>query len=155
GLLRAFGGPLVGPSANPSGSVSPTTAAHVRASFDDDAVLVLDGGPCRVGIESTVVSLADDTARVLRAGAIGANEIADALGEPVVDDTRTAVAEDSRGVASPGRFASHYAPHAPASLCGREELEARLNSAREHARRVVALVLSPVDVESADGVSAI
>src|SRR5690606_24428166 len=56
-LIEAFGGPLVGPSANPSGGVSPTMAAHVRAAFSEQEVFVLDGGPCRAGIESTVVSL--------------------------------------------------------------------------------------------------
>ncbi len=150
-LLRSFGGPLVGPSANPSGRVSPTTAAHVRAAFAERDVFVLDGGPCRVGIESTVVSVSSDRATVLRAGAIDASAIADALGEPIDDDTegreRGAVA-----MASPGRFASHYAPRAPAALLSREELVSALDHARisgEH--RFAAIVLAPVDIESVDG----
>ncbi len=154
-LLRAFGGPLVGPSANPSGRVSPTTAAHVRDAFDESEVFVLEGGPCRVGIESTVVSVISDRARVLRAGAIGADAIAQALGEPVDDD---AAARERAGtpMPSPGRFASHYAPRAPASLLDREELLSELDRAKISAEhRCAAIVLSPVDIESVDGLSEI
>lgn len=152
-LLRAFGGPLVGPSANPSGGVSPTTAEHVRRAFDERDALVLDGGPCRVGIESTVVSLAHTPPRVLRAGAISAQDIADALGCDVETDAE-AVDSAGRALFSPGRFASHYAPAAPAELLDRADLLAEL--AREGGtRRVAALVFEPVDVESVDGVAEI
>src|SRR5262245_53340115 len=111
-LLEAFGGPLVGPSANPSGRVSPTTAAHVREAFGDE-VMVLDGGACRAGIESTVVSLVG-TARVLRPGVIGAGEIGRVLARDV-EEARHAPQEESlasRPMESPGRLASHYAPAA-------------------------------------------
>jgi L-threonylcarbamoyladenylate synthase len=154
-LLRAFAGPLVGPSANPSGRVSPTTAAHVRESFDENDVMVLDGGPCRVGIESTVVSLVGSSARVLRAGAIGASDLERVLGEHVDIDTH-ARAETGAPMDAPGRFASHYAPGAPASLLGRDELVSELDRTRirdEH--RVSALVLAPIDVESVDGLTEI
>jgi L-threonylcarbamoyladenylate synthase len=117
-LLEAFGGPLVGPSANPSGRVSPTTAAHVREAFSERDVMVLNGGPCRGGIESTVVSLVGSP-QVLRPGLIGAGEIGRVIGRTVeeagspregavrVQDTTvgTIVAQ-----ASPGLLASHYAP---------------------------------------------
>lgn len=152
-LLRAFGAPLVGPSANPSGRVSPTTAAHVHESFNDKDVMVLDGGPCRVGIESTVVSLVGPSARVLRAGAIGASDLERALGERVDVDIGSR-AETGAPMDAPGRFASHYAPGAPASLLGRDELVSELDRARirdEH--RVSAIVLSPVDIESVDGLT--
>ena len=73
-LLRAFGGGIAAPSANPFGRLSPTTAEHVRAAFGE-TVTVLDGGPCAVGIESTIVDLTAPTPRVLRPGAIGAEEV--------------------------------------------------------------------------------
>jgi L-threonylcarbamoyladenylate synthase len=155
-LLRAFGGPLVGPSANPSGRVSPTTAAHVREVFEERDVLVLDGGPCRVGIESTVLSLAGQRPRVLRAGAISAADLSDALGETIDDDAGGRERSDGGIIASPGRFASHYAPRAPAALLARDELVGRLDrSSISGEHRFVAIVLAPVDIESVDGLSEI
>jgi L-threonylcarbamoyladenylate synthase len=110
-LIDALGGPIVGPSANVSGHVSPTTAAHVRAEFGD-AVMVLDGGACVAGIESTVLWLGtgqSDRAIVLRQGVISAGQIEAALGEPV--GAATISDEDSRAVlASPGLLTRHYSP---------------------------------------------
>lgn len=114
-LLTAFAGPLVGPSANRSGSVSPTTSAHVREAFPH--LLILEGGPCARGIESTVLSLADARPRVLRPGVISAEQIAAVLGVPV--DAPAELAADAPGsspLASPGLLASHYAPAAPTLL---------------------------------------
>ncbi|MCH8271329.1 MAG: threonylcarbamoyl-AMP synthase, partial [Planctomycetes bacterium] len=84
-LIRALGGPIVAPSANLSGELSPTRAEHVRASFTEDEVLVLDGGACASGIESTVVSLVDRPARVLRRGVISADRLSTAIGREVVE----------------------------------------------------------------------
>src|SRR5690606_18575867 len=82
-LLSAFGAPLVGPSANPSGRVSPTRAVHVRDSFPDAVnsgeLLVLDAGPSPIGVESTVLDLTSDRPRILRRGVIGPHAIADIL----------------------------------------------------------------------------
>ncbi|MBL8990363.1 MAG: threonylcarbamoyl-AMP synthase [Phycisphaerae bacterium] len=114
-LLFEFGGPLVGPSANPSGRVSPTTAEHVRQAFGPDRVMVLDGGPCATGIESTVVSLAEPVARVLRPGVIGPAAIARALGRAVELGAR-APASGSAPLESPGLLDQHYAPEAEAVL---------------------------------------
>lgn len=121
-LIEAFGEPIVGPSANPSGYVSPTQAEHVRSHFSEDDVLVLDGGPCRAGIESTVVDLASSHGpRVLRRGVIGAGEIAAVLGVPVGEAGGGAgESETSGGVtpgsalpaASPGLMGPHYQPRA-------------------------------------------
>jgi L-threonylcarbamoyladenylate synthase len=97
-LLEAFGGPLVGPSANPSGRVSPTTAEHVREAFTPEQVFVLDGGPCRRGLESTVVALAPRP-RVLRPGLISAEEIGGVLGERV--ESTPDVADESEALSSP------------------------------------------------------
>jgi L-threonylcarbamoyladenylate synthase len=123
-LLEAFDGPLVGPSANASGRVSPTTAAHVREAFSEEDVLVLDGGPCRGGIESTVLSLVGSP-RVLRPGLLGAREIARVIGREVQEAAgtgNTGVVGTTEGTAAapfeaPGMMASHYAPLAKTVVC--------------------------------------
>jgi L-threonylcarbamoyladenylate synthase len=115
-LLGAFGGPLVGPSANPSGRTSPTTAAHVRSGYPD--LMVLDGGTCRTGIESTVIALSPSP-RILRPGIITADVIARTLGRPVEYSTRTI----DGPAQSPGLQRAHYAPAAPAVLCDQAQLE--------------------------------
>ncbi|MCB9844731.1 MAG: threonylcarbamoyl-AMP synthase [Phycisphaeraceae bacterium] len=120
-LIEALGAPLVGPSANPSGAVSPTTADHVRAAFQESEVYVLDGGPCRRGIESTVVSVLSDPPRILRPGVIGADELADTLGEPV-EDARGHGHEAPSPAPSPGLLQRHYAPRAPMRIVEREHL---------------------------------
>ncbi|NNE11969.1 MAG: threonylcarbamoyl-AMP synthase [Ilumatobacter sp.] len=105
-LLRAVGRGLAAPSANRFGRVSPTTAQHVLADIGDrldpDRDLILDGGPCEVGVESTIVDLTVDPPQVLRAGAIGAHELDRLLGTTV-----SAGAGPSR---ASGMLASHYAP---------------------------------------------
>lgn len=121
-LLYAFGGPLVGPSANPSGRVSPTCAQHVIEAFAHDQVLTLDGGACATGIESTVVSLAGPQAQVLRPGVIGAEQIAHALGQnvgyaphvqaPPAAGAGVPLTSPARALDAPGLLASHYAPRA-------------------------------------------
>lgn len=112
-LLREFGGPLVGPSANPSGFISPTTAAHVREAFTEAQVLVLDGGPCRGGIESTVVSLSPSPARVLRPGLVSAAQIAAVLGREVGEGGG---AHGGGALPSPGMLDVHYAPRTRAVM---------------------------------------
>lgn len=109
-LLRAFGGGLAAPSANPFGRISPTTAAHVEQAFPD--VLVLDGGACGVGLESTIVDFTAGEARILRPGRIDAAALEAVLGyaPPVV--ARSAVR-------APGTLARHYAPQTPTFLVER------------------------------------
>lgn len=99
-LLRACGLPLAAPSANRFTEVSPTTAEHVRAGLGDAVDLVLDGGACAVGIESTVVSLAGPRPRILRAGMISQPEIEAVIG-PV---------ESGAGAEAPGQHPKHYSP---------------------------------------------
>lgn len=111
-LLEALGEGLVGPSANPSGGVSPTCAQHVHDAFDEDEVLVLDGGACRAGIESTVLDLTTTPPRVLRPGVLGGEQLGEALGEPVIAHDG-ALPEDVR---SPGLLGPHYAPRARTRL---------------------------------------
>jgi L-threonylcarbamoyladenylate synthase len=126
-LLEAFGGPLVGPSANPSGRVSPTRAEHVRASFTEDEVQVLDGGPCRGGIESTVITLAEPTPRILRPGLISAEQISAAIRAPVIDAAPPA-APSVGPLPAPGQLPVHYAPAAPAVLVETADLPAALSA---------------------------
>ncbi|MFN3584075.1 L-threonylcarbamoyladenylate synthase [Phenylobacterium sp.] len=106
-LLEAFGGPVVAPSANRSGRPSPTTFADAVEETGAAAVAALDGGPCAVGLESTVVALLDE-ARLLRPGAITRAEI-----EAVIGPLAEAEADARR---SPGRLARHYAPDLPVRL---------------------------------------
>ena len=128
-LLMLFGGPLVGPSANRSGHVSPTRAEHVREAFDERDVLVLDGGACGTGLESTVVSLAGPAARVLRPGVIGAEALAAVLEEPVdVAAPGTAPSAAASPLPSPGMLASHYAPRTPAVLVDLDEVDELLET---------------------------
>ncbi len=118
-LLFAFGGPLVGPSANRSGRVSPTTAAHVREAFGGDEVMTLEGGTCSTGIESSVVRLDGPRVSVLRPGVVTAGMIESVLGERVDGPAQSSGAAglSNDGVlASPGLLDVHYAPVTPAFL---------------------------------------
>lgn len=108
-LLKAFDGPLAAPSANPSGRISATTAAHVMAGLGGRIAAIVDDGPCAVGLESTIVSLAGDTPTLLRAGGLAVEEIEAVLGMPL------AVQAGSEIIA-PGQLASHYAPRAQVRL---------------------------------------
>lgn len=110
-LLRTCALPLAAPSANRSGRISPTTAAHVLAGLDGRIDAVLDGGPCAVGVESTILDLTG-APRLLRPGGLAAEEIAEVLGSPISAETAP---NDTRPVA-PGQLTSHYAPRAPVRL---------------------------------------
>jgi len=105
-LLRAAG-PLAAPSANPFGYVSPTTAAHVAERLGDHVDLVLDGGPCAVGVESTIVSLDGEPALLLRPGGVPREELEAELGRPV------ALAERGSRPVAPGQLDRHYATRTP------------------------------------------
>lgn len=101
-LLAAFGGPLAAPSANPSGRISPTTTEHVRDGLDGKIDGILDGGPCTVGLESTILGFDPDPV-LLRPGGISLEDLTRALGQ-----APRAFKGDS--VTAPGQLASHYAP---------------------------------------------
>ena len=137
-LLETLGEGLVGPSANPSGGVSPTCAQHVRDAFSEAQVMVLDGGACRAGIESTVLDLTTTPARVLRPGVLGAERLSEVLGEPV-EGPGGEVGDGE--VRSPGVLGPHYAPRARTCLYETgEELAALRASCRG-----LLVVLSPVE----------
>ena len=108
GLLAAFGGPVAAPSANISGRISPTLAAHVMAGLAGRIDAVVDGGACPVGLESTILAL-DPGPRLLRAGAVPV-EVLEALTGPVQRGA------DPERPQAPGQLASHYAPRAPMRL---------------------------------------
>jgi L-threonylcarbamoyladenylate synthase len=111
-LLRAFGGPLAAPSANRFGRISPTDAPAVRIELGDAVPLILDGGPCAVGLESTVLFISEHQPVLLRAGGIPLEEI-----EAVVGPVQHATPVDDRPLA-PGQLKHHYAPRKPLRLVG-------------------------------------
>ncbi len=118
-LMRAAARPIAAPSANRSGHVSPTTAAHVEADLGDKAAFILDDGPCSIGVESTVVDVSGAAPALLRAGGVTRAAIEAVLG------TRLALRQDNaESPTSPGQLASHYAPraivrlNAPRALAG-------------------------------------
>jgi len=107
-VLEAFGGPVAAPSANRSGRPSPTTFADAVSETGEAAAVRLDGGPCRIGLESTVIALLDGPPRLLRPGAVTRTEI-----EALIGPLAEAQADARR---SPGRLTRHYAPTAPLRL---------------------------------------
>ena len=106
-LIVASGTPVAAPSANPFGYVSPTTAAHVAELLGPSVDLVLDGGPCRVGVESTILSLASGTPTILRPGGVPREALEEALGVPLE------VARRARRPLAPGPLEKHYATRTP------------------------------------------
>jgi L-threonylcarbamoyladenylate synthase len=112
-ILAATQRPLAAPSANISGTVSPTEAAHVTASLGNKVDLVVDGGRARVGIESTVLDLTGPIAAILRPGSVTQEDIARVIGDV------TTAAADPAAPKSPGQLASHYAPSVPLRMNAR------------------------------------
>lgn len=108
-LLSEFNGPIAAPSANPSGRISPTTAAHVRATLTGRVDAILDGGACDVGLESTIVGLAD-VQTLLRPGGLPHGVVEAALGQPLAHHL------DGGTLSAPGQMTSHYAPVANVRL---------------------------------------
>lgn len=116
-LLRAFGGGIAAPSANRFGRISPTSARHVRDELGDRVDLILDGGACEVGIESTILDLSSGAPVVLRPGRIAPEEIEALLGQAVG-------AAGAAAPRAPGTLAVHYAPQLPLLLVAADRLEA-------------------------------
>jgi L-threonylcarbamoyladenylate synthase len=107
-LLELVGRPLAAPSANRSGTTSPTWAEHVDANFGRSLAMILDGGQCRIGIESTIIDLTSDPATLLRPGGVTLETIAASIGE--------LAQPQPGGTRSPGMQTSHYAPSRPLRL---------------------------------------
>ena len=108
-LLKESGLFLAAPSANRSGGISPTTADHVARSLGGKAPMILDGGPCEQGIESTIIAIADGNFRILRPGPITQAQLEDIAGQPSI------LAETGK-IEAPGQMLSHYAPSKPLRL---------------------------------------
>jgi L-threonylcarbamoyladenylate synthase len=130
-LLRAFAGPVAAPSANRSNHVSPTTAEHVRTDLGDEVDLILDGGPCHVGIESTVINLSGDKPMILRPGGISRMQI-----EAIIGPVRlwSGSLKKDQPAASPGQAAVHYAPKATAYRFPHRDFQSVGNWCRRHLR---------------------
>jgi L-threonylcarbamoyladenylate synthase len=109
-LIRESNSPIAAPSANLFGYVSPTTAEHVREQLGDQVDLILDGGPCPVGVESTIVSFLEEEPRLLRPGGVSLEEI-----ESIIGKVEISQSEEGKPSA-PGMFPSHYAPRTPIIL---------------------------------------
>jgi L-threonylcarbamoyladenylate synthase len=112
-LIRAVGRPLAAPSANRSGAISPTRAEHVAESLGDRVKMILDGGPCEVGLESTVLDLTTATPILLRPGGVTREAIEAVIGPIALGD---AIPSGDVARKSPGQLASHYAPARPVRL---------------------------------------
>ncbi|WP_030769914.1 L-threonylcarbamoyladenylate synthase [Streptomyces sp. NRRL F-2664] len=132
-LLEAFGGGVTAPSANRFGSVSPTTADHVRAELGDAVDFVLDGGPCEVGVESTIVDATGGTAAILRPGGVTREDLEAVLGRPPA-------VPSASPVRVPGQHPSHYAPRARVVLVEPEKVAAEAELAQELGHRVGVLL---------------
>lgn len=116
-LLNAFQGGIAAPSANRFGRLSPTTARHVREEFGDNIAMILDGGPCQVGVESTIIDLSGGEPVILRPGMITPERIEQVLGFKVAISQPHQVK-----TRAPGTLESHYAPHTPLLLVPAEQL---------------------------------
>jgi L-threonylcarbamoyladenylate synthase len=139
-LLAALGQPVAAPSANRSSGISPTTAAHVQASLGDRIPLILEGGACEVGIESTVLDVTGEEPAVLRPGGISREAIAAALGRPHPRPPSPSRAEGgvqtTGALRSPGMLERHYAPKALTVLVSPGQVEAERARLEGEGRRV-------------------
>jgi len=133
-VLREFGGGLAAPSANRFGRISPTSAAHVRDEFPSGVDVILDGGDCEIGIESTILDLSSGEPRILRPGRISAQRIEAVIG-PVAQD---------RSESSPrasGTLEAHYAPRTPVLMLPRAALEREAREQGALGKRIAMLVI--------------
>lgn len=134
-LLRVFGGGIAAPSANRFGRISPTTAQHVAEELGDAVDCILDGGPCTVGVESTIIDLTDAQPTILRPGRITRSQLEAVLKIDVA-------LKSQHKIRAPGMLASHYAPNTPAFLCASETLLSLLDEQQRQSKQVGLLVFS-------------
>ena len=142
-MLVEFGGPVAAPSANRFGRVSPTRADHVIEDLAGQIDAVLDGGPCAVGLESTILDVSGKDPAILRPGGITSEQLAAAVGRPLP-------LLSSAPVPAPGQHASHYAPRAEVLIVQSHEIAARAAVLRESGRKVVALLQAGQGVSQLD-----
>jgi len=135
-LLRAYGSGIAAPSANRYGRVSPTRAEHVREEFGDAVKVILDGGDCKIGLESTIVSCAGETPRVLRPGSITLSQL-----RAVVPEIQARGESDAPRV--PGSDTKHYSPSTPLSIVDSRALEEVVAQLTADHEKVAVLALRP------------
>jgi L-threonylcarbamoyladenylate synthase len=133
-VLRAFADGLAAPSANRFGRISPTTAAHVREEFGAEVPLILDGGDCEIGIESTIIDLSSAIPRILRPGKIGHGQIEAIIG-PVAQES------NDHSPRASGTLAAHYAPRTPMLMLPRAGLAKEAEEQRAFGKRVAILAI--------------
>ena len=141
--------PLAAPSANLSGSPSPTNAAHVLADMNGRIDAIIDGGECAVGVESTVISLAADPPRLLRPGGITLEQLREVIGEVVVDSAVLKPLESGAKAASPGMKYKHYSPKAEIVLLDGSE-SAFVRYVNSHAKKGVAALCYENEIRELD-----
>jgi L-threonylcarbamoyladenylate synthase len=131
-LLTAFGGGIAAPSANRYGRLSPTRAEHVREELGESVRVLLDGGECQIGLESTIVSFEGKDVRLLRPGSITAAQVRGLLGELLIGP-------DGASPRVPGSAAMHYAPSTPMTIVPAGEIDAQADSTSAGGRRIAVL----------------
>jgi L-threonylcarbamoyladenylate synthase len=144
-LLAEFGGGIAAPSANRFGHISPTTARHVADDLGDVVDMILDGGACDVGIESTIIAFTTGTPMLLRPGGVDIETIARVLG-------RMPLARSAAAPRASGTLAAHYAPRTTATLVARDALRAEVAQLEERDERVAVLAWSVETPADFDGV---
>lgn len=142
-LLREFGGGIAAPSANRFGRISPTHAEHVREELGPAPDLILDGGDCQVGLESTIISLVGNRPVLLRPGAVKLTDLCEAVGEAVA----LQIQPDPK-LRAPGGHDSHYAPLTFSSIVSRVNLPAATRLLSDNGQRVALLCISNIDHET-------
>lgn len=135
-LLRVFGGGIAAPSANRFGRISPTLAQHVADELGDAVDCILDGGPCSVGLESTIIDLTDSRPTILRPGRITRSQLEEVLQTPVS-------LKSQHKIRAPGMLAAHYAPATPAYLCEPGTLLNEFDEQCGQGKQVGVLAFSP------------
>lgn len=136
-LLKSFGDGVAAPSANKFGQLSPTNATDVASEFRDELAIVLDGGPCDVGIESTIIDFSQEQPRILRPGMILPEQIELIAGIKLQAGLWASSKTESTRV--PGGLPSHYAPNTPLEIVSGEKLEESVRSRLESGKRVCVL----------------
>ena len=135
-IIGLVGSPIAAPSANLSGKPSTTTAEHVLHDHDGSIDAVVDGGPCAVGVESTIVDLTEDRPRLLRPGGISPEELLEVLGDLVIDESVTAELDPQAVAKAPGMKYLHYAPQEPVVIVA---------GSREKAAQYIRTHMEPTD----------
>jgi L-threonylcarbamoyladenylate synthase len=131
-LLKEFQGGLAAPSANRSGKISPTNAEHVKADLGNDLDYIVDGGPCQVGIESTILSFVHDTPQILRHGSITQSQIERVLGKSLLSLQHPGIFQKTdlkeTDIFHPGQSSAHYAPEKPLILLDSDDFMAKAHN---------------------------